>query len=352
MSSQASSSRAQPRTYNALRPLNISHGVLPLSHSTGSTSFSLGHSQSSLASVQGPIEVRIRDELTDQATLQCTAIPLRGQQGVAANSFAVGTLQKALSSVVLLHRYPRSLIQVTVQTTDEAKASTPLGWDRAQSSAGRKSIRPRRPHPDASWTMAERATSVNAAGLALIQAGISCSATICAVSVAVVPRKVARLTRKGKGRATAASGAMDEDGSDSEDGNEAAQIILVDPDTFEEEQAASVHLFAFAMAGQVVSCDDGQLKGEPEARLILVESEGGKVDSRLVSSAAATSKRGALQPLIISRIASSPSLQYLEAIRRARSAAVGKIHPAIRQSFDEQLLGSGKQGDADGDVVM
>lgn len=291
---RASSSKSQPaqapsrpttRSATSLRALTISHGVLPQSHSTGSSSFSLGPHQSSLASVQGPIEVRIRDEVTDGATLQVTAIPLKGQQGVAANSFAVGTMQKALRSVVLLERYPRTLIQVVIQTTDEAKVATPLEYRREAATRGggkakALSIRPQRPHPDASWSMAERATSINAAGLALIQAGISCSATVCAVSVAIVPQRVARLTRKGgKERATAASSSEEDDDADS-----SSHAIVVDPEPFEEEQASSLHLFAFALAGRVLSCDDGQLQGQPEARLILVESEGGKMDARLVSS--------------------------------------------------------------------
>ncbi|CAO1620917.1 unnamed protein product [Parajaminaea phylloscopi] len=299
----ASSSR---RPATSTRKPVVALNVLP--QSDGSASFGFGQ-QISLASLIGPTEVRIRDELTDRATLDITALPLTGVVGIAATSFANGTLQRALASVAILERYPRSLLQLTLQTTNqEGLASLSV----ASSNAGSRSrrIRPTRPHPDASLGATERAAHINAAMLALMQGGIACSATVCAVAVAHVPR--ASLQRS-------PSRDDDEMQDDSEDADSATSIV-VDPSPQEELHATSIHLFAFACSGTVVDCDVGEDKeGGPredtgEARLVLVESNG-----------------------------PTPLPSYLQAVHLARQVAKSTVLGAMRRAVEEQLLGPSPQ---------
>lgn len=288
----------------------------PLPHSDGSCLFSFGprnspSSQSSLASVTGPSEIRIRDELTDRAKLECNVLPLQGVQGIVANSFGQGALGAAFAQVVLTKRYPRSLIALDVQTANEAEAARPLGLfaDRAvlqrQQRRTRQSIRPRRPHPDAPLGATERAAHINAAMMAVIRGGVDCVATICAVAMAVVPARVVEHTRQAKGGEASLQGADDEDETAA-----GVDVLVVDPDPTEEEFASSTHVFAFACSGHVVDCSElnegtgDQVDGDghrdrdgdedevmesaatsrssAQAKLVLVESQG-TTDTKMVS---------------------------------------------------------------------
>ena len=71
--------------------------------------------QSSAASVTGPIEVRIRDELTDRATFQVIISPLEGYPGIASKALSA-ELRDLFQSVILLHHHPRALIQLSIQS--------------------------------------------------------------------------------------------------------------------------------------------------------------------------------------------------------------------------------------------
>lgn len=255
------------------------------SHDSPCLAAPVGH-QSSLGAVNGPMEVRIRDELTDRSTLEVTHFPLDGLPGIACTSFTA-SLHAALSSVVLLHLHPRTLKQLTLQSTNHAapRRTVAPAVSAAQAKQGhRQSIRPRAPHPDAELPPTERAALINAAMLALIQAGVPCSATVCAVAVAVLPRRLARSLQRSGGEGD--TGAMDQDSdsdSDSdEDGGEGGSVVLVDPDPTEEACASSTHVLAFACSGQVVRGDGGgdsaaadeETESEAEARLVLVQSSG------------------------------------------------------------------------------
>lgn len=202
-----------------------------------------GH-QSALGAVSGPTEVRIRDELTDRATLEINYSPLNGtagesvrslpapfvshgefrlmdqipdcRTGITAASFTTA-LHSALSSVILLHLYPRSLIQLQLLTTDiPAQSYLPPSLqstlNKPLSHFTRRTIRPSRPHPDASMDVSEKAALINAGMMALIQAGVPCLATVCAVGVAILPKQLAQgLRRGGKQSRKSGSTAMQED---------------------------------------------------------------------------------------------------------------------------------------------
>ncbi|PWN23407.1 hypothetical protein BCV69DRAFT_118522 [Microstroma glucosiphilum] len=292
----------------------------------GSTSFAFGH-QSALGAVSGPTEVRIRDELTDRATLEINHSPLNGTAGITAASFSTA-LHSALSSVILLHLYPRSLIQLQLLTTNHpAQAYLPPSLqstlNKPLSHFSRRTIRPLRPHPDASMDVSEKAALINAGMMALIQAGIPCLATVCAVGVAVLPKQLAKgLRRGGKQSRSSGSMAMEED-----DVSDNSLTILVDPDPTEESLAQSVHLFAFACSGHVVESEATTLDDDSddmdltdgtvpppvsktsEAKLVLADSAG-KVDLAM----------------------------HQECVRLARKAAL-TVHSRMRRSMRDQYLG-------------
>jgi exosome complex component RRP46 len=78
MAEASTSQRRDGRTDTSLRPLSLSSGVL--SRADGSSRFAFGPVEV-LASVNGPQEVRLRDELLDRATLEVNVLPVRGLPG-------------------------------------------------------------------------------------------------------------------------------------------------------------------------------------------------------------------------------------------------------------------------------
>ncbi|WFD35347.1 exosome non-catalytic core subunit rrp46 [Malassezia cuniculi] len=192
------------------RELHASTGEL--SRADGSGSFGYG-SQTSMASVIGPIEVRLREEITDSATLQVTFVPQSGPVGISAKAVSADILG-LFKAVVLLHHHPRTQIQVTVQTISTAPAS----------STGNL---PLLLGPDAAPLASEIAASINAASMALLDGGIPMKATVAAVSLAVIDADKARRSLADKNDL----------------------VIVVDPSAEEEALAQSTHVFAFAISG-------------------------------------------------------------------------------------------------------
>lgn len=236
------------RTASSLRPLAISQSVL--ARVDGSTKFSFGEpslssrsaSSSSrvwtlagnvsvLGSVTGPAEVRIAKELVDRATLEINVRPLRGLAGefkcvtcapaqLTASRDRTGPASKAaesnlvslLTPLILLHLYPRSLIHLTLQTlcTPTTAFSTAFSTgisDLSPPSAAQSN----RPLGSAFAGAAESAARINAAMLALVDAGVACRGMLVAVAVAFVEGE-----------------------------------MRLDPTPREEELAASKHVFAFS----------------------------------------------------------------------------------------------------------
>ena len=218
-----------------------------LSRADGSGSFGYG-TQTSLASVTGPIEVRLRDEITDSATLQFIFVPLDGSAGIAAG--ALGTeLLNLFKPVVLLHHHPRTQIQVTVQTTSVPPAAAAIAIDSSSSSA------PLLLGPDTAILVSEVAAAINASTMALLDGGIPMKATVVAASCAVMHPAFARR----------ASVNM----NDNDDWCVSTNSIVVDPSPEEEAQAKSCHVFAFAISGI-----DPTAPGKTDAAVQLVYSSG------------------------------------------------------------------------------
>lgn len=188
-----------------------------LTRADGSGSFGFG-AQTSLASVNGPIEVRLRDEITDSATLQFIFSPLNGVAGISAKASAAEMLD-VFKAVVLTHHHPRTQIQVTVQTT-----SIP------PSSSTRRGSAPLLLGPDAAPLAAEVAAGINASMMALLDGGIPMKATVVAVACAVLDAPSPWRTPAEKSTV-------------------GAHCIILDPNPEEEEIALSSHVFAFALSG-------------------------------------------------------------------------------------------------------
>lgn len=193
-----------------------------------------------LASITGPTEVRIRDELVDRATLEIHVRPLRALSGPSSLLLSrstsnplssPGPAQKAqetlllslLSPLILLHLHPRSLIQLTLQTLSSpstafshAFSTDPLDNPLSPTIEGSLGV--------GSGT-AEKAAQVNAAMLALVDAGVECRGMVVGVAVAFV---------RGE--------------------------MLLDPSPREEEEARSAHLFVFSF-GVGVGGTEGECVG-------------------------------------------------------------------------------------------
>lgn len=182
----ASTSSARRTSSTSLRPLSAQLGLL--ARSDASASFSFGP-VNVVASVSGPTEVRIRDELTDRATLDLIFQPQHGVAGIPTQAVS-DSLFTAFSSILLLHHHPRSLIQVVLQTL----SSLPLPQSSAQalhkdlgSSQRHVARQPLLLGPDTPPAVTEQAALINAASLALLDAGIPARASVAACACAILP---------------------------------------------------------------------------------------------------------------------------------------------------------------------
>ncbi|GAA5964307.1 hypothetical protein JCM8115_006063 [Rhodotorula mucilaginosa] len=216
------------RSPTALRPLALSQGLL--SRADGSAQFSFGD-VAVLGSVTGPAEVRIRDELVDRATLEVNVRPLRGQGGPGIKAIEA-TLTSLLTPLLLLHLYPRALLQLTLQTVSSPSTafSLPTTTDPLLHSDSDSDSNPMKKGKGkgkargVATGAGERAATINAAMLAFVDAGVQCRGMLVAVAVAYLPRPPP-------------PDAKEEEGEEE---------MVLDPTPEEEELATSTHVFAFS----------------------------------------------------------------------------------------------------------
>ncbi|GAA5868379.1 hypothetical protein JCM8547_002171 [Rhodosporidiobolus lusitaniae] len=217
------------RSATALRPLSLVQGSL--SRADGSASFSFGP-VTVLASLTGPAEVRLRDELVDRATLEINVRPLRGQGGPPIK-LAEETLRRLFSPLILLHLYPRALLQLTIQTTSLPSTTFSKAFSTDPSFAT-DDVKGKGKAPRGVGAGAgEKAARVNAAMMALVDGGVQCRGMLVAVAVAFLP-------------------------SSSSEGDEEEEEIRLDPSPAEEDEALSTHICVFSfgqgMGGQEGTC--------------------------------------------------------------------------------------------------
>ncbi|KAF9787748.1 ribosomal protein S5 domain 2-type protein [Thelephora terrestris] len=116
-----------------------------------------------LASVSGPIEVRLAVENSTKATFEVSVRPLAAIPGTDAKALAA-TIKSLLTPSLLLTRYPRTLIQLVVQPLSPSLVGSPKAIPSL--------------HPGTA------AASINASSLALMNASVAMEGVVCAVAIA------------------------------------------------------------------------------------------------------------------------------------------------------------------------
>jgi exosome complex component RRP46 len=146
MSSSVAAARVDGRLGNHIRPLVCIPGVLV--RADGSARFQQG-ATSVIASVYGPGPIQLRKELLDRATIEVQVLPPSGLPTPAERAAEV-SLRSSLEAIVLTSLHPRTLISVTIQVLRDDGALVP--------------------------------TCINAACMALADAGVPLRGTLSAVS--------------------------------------------------------------------------------------------------------------------------------------------------------------------------
>ncbi|KLT44047.1 hypothetical protein CC85DRAFT_271535 [Cutaneotrichosporon oleaginosum] len=178
--------RPDGRTNYELRPMRVAIGELD--RADGSGRFEFGPA-AALASFTGPIEVRIRDERVDAATLEVIHRPLDGI-GATPSRALEDALRASFAPILTLNRFPRSLVQLVVQSLTPAapQASSSPPWIGEKTTSWPPStFPPPQGTPTLSGGMVPRAAAFNAASLAAMHAGsVGMRAVPLAVGVALV----------------------------------------------------------------------------------------------------------------------------------------------------------------------
>ncbi|KAL2072588.1 hypothetical protein VTL71DRAFT_11931 [Oculimacula yallundae] len=173
-----------------------------LHRTDGSATFSL-NGYTVIGAVNGPLEIQRRDELPEEAAIDVVVRPAAGVGGTRERHLE-SILQSTLRQIILIHNFPRTLIQITLQIT-----STP-----ENDSAGSKLIQ-------ASSNLPILPTLLQTALLALLSASIPLSMTLTSTFLALTS-------------------------------NDSSRRIVVNPTLLESEAASSVHVMAFTSHGDLL----------------------------------------------------------------------------------------------------
>ncbi|KAJ6624372.1 ribosomal protein S5 domain 2-type protein [Mycena sp. CBHHK59/15] len=169
-------SRRGDRKVNALRPLNVN--LDGLARVDGSARFGFGGSLA-LASVSGPIEVRLAAEHPSLSTFEVLIRPLSNVPATQSKSLGA-TVRAALIPSLILSQNPRTLIQLVIQALSPARPNFQNGLVSAM---------------------------INASTLALLNAGsIPMKGVVCAVAVGKINSSLAVDPSDDEERALEASG--------------------------------------------------------------------------------------------------------------------------------------------------
>ncbi|CZS98320.1 related to RRP46 protein, involved in rRNA processing [Rhynchosporium agropyri] len=194
-----------------------------LHRTDGSATFSQ-NGYTVIGAVNGPLEIQRRDELPEEAAIDVVVRPAAGVGGLKLSSkyiclvaailteFVLGTrerhlesiLQSTLRQIILIHNFPRTLIQITLQITSTPENDT----------AGSKLTQ-------ASSNLPILPTLLQTAVLALLSASLPLSMTLTSTFLALTS-----------------------DGS--------SKRIVVNPTLLESEAASSVHVMAFTSHGDLL----------------------------------------------------------------------------------------------------
>ncbi|WVQ97707.1 hypothetical protein IAU59_004821 [Kwoniella sp. CBS 9459] len=284
------SRRSDGRQPSELRPLTVSTGELD--RADGSGRFGFG-STAALASCNGPIEVRLREERPDRATFEVTHRPLEGV-GATPSRALITTLESIFPPILSLSQHPRSLIQLVVQSLSPSHSSshyssapTPyIDIEPTSSSYQQKNTWPKSTlslsssdtgeyqeygynaqqkdvSPSASYTFSSRAAAINASTLSLLSAG---SVPLKALPIAVSLANIAVSSN-----------------TNGNDGQKGAALVL-DPSGEEEERSKARFGFGWAFGHNVslASASSSSSDRTGEDQKMQVEGEEENVEMELV----------------------------------------------------------------------
>ncbi|KAI0297799.1 ribosomal protein S5 domain 2-type protein [Multifurca ochricompacta] len=193
------------------RPLHIIYERLD--RVDGSARFGFGDTKA-LASVSGPIEVRLAAEQPSKATFDVTVRPLSSLPGTESKALAT-SLRGLLSPSLILSRNPRTLLQLVVQSLT--------------------------PSPIESYPPSLAAACINASSLALLNAGsIPMTGVVCAAGVALF-------------RSTT---------------EEDIPALVLDPSESESREAVGCGCFAFLFRTEIAGSQPLPTNDTPGARLV------------------------------------------------------------------------------------
>ncbi|MBW0535512.1 hypothetical protein O181_075227 [Austropuccinia psidii MF-1] len=229
--------RSDSRTQADIRPLTMKSSVS--SRSDGSAEFSFGDLKV-LGAVTGPAEARIRDEKPNEATIELNVVPVCGLPGPPHKAFS-HSIKLFFAPLILRKKYPRSLIQINLQTLSKPSDR----WSKTFSTAALDQTPASR--FDESKSVSEKAALINAASLALLESGIAMRGVGLAIGVAVIPASATQ--------------------SKTSD----ADLVVLDPNPSEEACARSLHLvgYYFGQEFEQDSKPDNQ-----NAKVAFCESQG------------------------------------------------------------------------------
>ncbi|EFP79090.2 uncharacterized protein PGTG_05411 [Puccinia graminis f. sp. tritici CRL 75-36-700-3] len=209
--------RSDSRTEADIRSLTMRMSIL--SRSDGSAQFSFGDLKA-LGAVTGPAEVRIRDEKPTEAFVDVIVVPVCGLPGPPTKSLA-HSIKSFFTPLILLKKYPRSLIQINLQTLSKPS-------DRWTNGFTTGTLEPTATVPlfEETQSVSEKAALINAASLALLDAGVGMRGCAFAVGLAILPPSAVSPNHNNPQ-------ALESD------------LIVLDPSPTEESSAKSLHLVGF-----------------------------------------------------------------------------------------------------------
>jgi len=173
-----------------------------LHRADGSATFSQ-NGYTVIGAVNGPIEVQRRDELPEEAAVDVIVRPATGVGGTRERHLE-SILQSTLRQIILIHNFPRTLIQITLQITSTPENDT----------AGSKLVQ-------ASSNLPILPALLQTAVLTLLSASMPLAMTLASVLLAI-----------------------------SSDGS--SRTIIRNPTLQEFQAASSVHVLAFTSHGQLL----------------------------------------------------------------------------------------------------
>jgi exosome complex component RRP46 len=183
--------------------------------------FSLGPHAQALATVSGPIEVRLAAENASRATLEVHVRPLAAIAGTEHKALA-SSIATALQPSLILTQNPRSLVQLIVQDLTPLSAFTRTRrWADADSESGMDLVSETKYAKDRAL-----AGMINASSLAFLKAGsVPMRGVVCAVFLACLHGE-----------------------------DDAPGLCVVDPSEEEMKSVKAGGAFAFLFAGEATTC--------------------------------------------------------------------------------------------------